>query len=357
MSENETSRSALHCSGREEAIAALVDGGLSNGEQEELRLHIASCEVCYELLTELMHLTDSEVSESDSDESESTEPLPFAAPAPAPSPVPERRFGLRSVGGLIAAAVLLVLAVPFLRSPDPMAGRLLVADLSLPDSSLADLAQPGWEDPDRSIGQEDIAANTRSFRAGVLWVGLNLAVAQERGDVGQKLCSDLLDLARREKAEPVIRGLEGVYDALENPSRESAELLAEVDKLESELTGSGGVDPTYFSLGKLVEASRLAAEHGVVDFFTHPERREAWVSMIDSLGSAAEPSLVQALELWKKRPLLESDLERAGELYLQALEVYGEVPDEPALPLSASADDPPISGGGGSDADESGDDG
>lgn len=332
------------CQGREEAIAAMVDGGLPADELDVLRQHIAGCEVCFELLTELMHLV-GEVDESD----EADEPVEFGASKTALDPDRDEDLGpgsgptkalpfvgskkpkrtrLRSVGGLLAAAILVALAIPFLRSQDPTSAHRLAADLSLPKEGLGALARSRWEEPSRRTGNDGrpLAPTTQSFRAGVRFMYLHLALVGERRKVGQMLCSELLDLARRKKSEPMILALEDLYDGLDLEPSPST-LISKLKTLESDLASSGVVDPLYFSLGKLTEASRLAAGHGLGEFFADSARRQAWVSILEELGPAAEPSLVEALELWKKRPLLDSDMDRLAKLYRQAFDFYGEVPD------------------------------
>lgn len=69
------SSSELQCPGRQEPLAAMVDGQLPPEEQADLIDHMSDCETCYKLYTELLLVGE--------DDDQDVEPAPVAKAAKA----------------------------------------------------------------------------------------------------------------------------------------------------------------------------------------------------------------------------------------------------------------------------------
>lgn len=242
-----------------EELAALIDGRLPTAEAARVRAHLASCEDCYEVFAETLHLQE-ELRRSEG----GVVLFPFE--------------GRRKVRPLWAAAVAAVLVAGvgvglwhLLGTPD-----LSVAVLSKQVAGrAAEPAKAAWTDAMRGGAEDkDTAGEKLSFQSGV--AVFNLQVALDRNDeraansAASQVCR-VLGISREQNRPdaplkssqvPFLdQALTTFYGELPGklvqgaPGSFASEAAAQAEALRQ----AGSLDKGYFDLGAWAEAGRLAA--------------------------------------------------------------------------------------------------
>ena len=236
-----------------EDLACYVDGTLSPEEAARVTAHLASCESCFEVYSEVLQFQL---------ESE---------PAPAGKVVPfysERRkrepLWYSSIAALLAVGLAGVYFY-FLASPPVLA----TSELTAPFQGKAGVSKQGWMPATRGAEDEDRLMREAAFRLGVQAVNLRTSLTAGDRDTASNVIAFILKALHGQPVDKEIgESFTSIKNALEgNPP---AKFATDADRL---LEDARELDPAYFDLGRWVEAGRLAAIARDPAFFQQPENR------------------------------------------------------------------------------------
>ena len=329
------------CPGRHEAIAALVDGGLTPTEREILEEHLADCDLCLELLAEttaLVHAAqpgeddDLTAMDVDGDEPETADLLPFASPKSSPG---RRRISLpkpwiaAAATGLVAAALWPLLGTAVTDADLVASLGASPALATFVDTPLVDTTR------DRSAGWQP--GRAAAVELGALRVRLQWALTHEHLGTSLTVAGDLLDAARSlvpadgDGAPGPHAAADGLYLALEDAaSTTEAPVQKALRHLDASLAELSSPQRDDVNLGRWIESGRLAAAAASTEALTSQARRRVWKDLEPFLAGEAAPfELAEARDL-EDRPIDESALARLSELYERALVHYLVGPSSPS---------------------------
>lgn len=280
---------ATPCPGRPEAIAAMVDGGLSDQEHQELTLHAADCPVCYELLVELMHTSEAE---APSELPKETAVAQFPAEGDPP------RISKRPWMGL-AASLMALFSLLYLWPGATVSSSDLVAGLEVPKSEAFEFTK-GWLDTNRG-DSEEAQERGSAFRLGVLWVDLQLAWSNNWPQEVQDRLGNILNETRHHsiltRSTPKDE-LESLKDSIDTgtPLNRLRGPANDIERaLDRILKDHNPTHAAYFLWGKLVESSRLAILAEDPQFFERRSYRRALQRSLKDPDSPVNPDLAQRL--------------------------------------------------------------
>lgn len=264
-----------------EDLAALVDGTLGAEERARLMEHLAECEICFEVFSETVR-TREEIG---------IEMMTGTLGAPASSPdTPGRRrpddplpFRKRLkvplrfvVPFLVAATVVLSAGIGlykmFWGMPSLEAYRL--ADLF--EGEAPELTGTFVQNTYRSLPPEIEDLDQIAFLAGVRLVDLQVALVAENKDRARDMALQLRGFLENGLFFDVqSQEFRRIAEELDEGTRTPMDLRRELVPMEGTLTEllEEGDEVRYFSVGKWMEAARLAATTGRTDYFARGETR------------------------------------------------------------------------------------
>lgn len=234
-----------------EALAALADGSVGATERDALMGHLADCELCYRIFTDLVRLQEEE-------------------PASV-RPQRARRSQRWLMPAALAASAILAFALW-----RPWADSLVNDAPELPALTASTIAQggpaaalgpewtqPPWHDSQRGPEGPGSLGRARDLRLGAQTVTLDIAIAT--GDPRQETV--LRGLTAELKGLPDNQVILASYLALENSwdlaaARTAAKLLADHPEISP-----------AFGLGQWLAAGRFAAASGAGEYFAAPTFR------------------------------------------------------------------------------------
>jgi hypothetical protein len=267
-----------------EELAALIDGHCGDADAARIRTHLASCEECYEVFSETLHLQE-DLREEDP---VWLDPLPSenvregTPPAGGVVVELERRrktWPMWAAGSLAALVVLGVgigLWIPMASSPVSDVAQL-TAQLTPPLAGQAaglglDLQKSAWNEVKRGGGNgKTTPPEELAVQAGVAALNLQLALASNDSaaadNAAAQMCS-VLGISREGNqpngklvssqlnfADPAIVDFYGkLRGRLRNPKSLAGEAAKQANALRTALAGT----EDYFDLGKWAEAGRFA---------------------------------------------------------------------------------------------------
>jgi hypothetical protein len=244
-----------------EDLACYIDGTLSPEEAARVTEHLASCESCFEVYSEVVRF-----------QLES-------APAPKTGKVvPFPSEGRKRERLWYPIAALLILGLGFgiysylhLLAPPP---TLVTAELTAPLQGRAGLADHLWRPATRGGGEgeeKDWRLGEVAFRLGVQ--AINLRASLEAGD--RDTAADVIAyILNALKDQPLSGDLEQPFKELKSTVLEGgspSQSLGEADRL---LQDARELDPLFFDLGRWVAGGQLAASYRDPAFFRLPESRD-----------------------------------------------------------------------------------
>jgi putative zinc finger protein len=250
-----------------EDLACYIDGALSPEEAARVTEHLASCESCFEVYSEVLQFQLESVPAEDT-EPETGKVVRF--------PVERRR---PPVVRWASIAALLVVGLGFgiysylFAPPSP----LVTADLAAPVQSKTGLAESLWRGVvTRGPGEEiepgnELSPEKAAFRIGVQIVNLQIALAANNVKNSQDARAGIYRVLRTQSfTGDLPTSYEQLAGAIEK-AKSPKDLLPRASQLAKEL--SDYLDPLYFDLGQWVEAGRLAAISHDPAFFRQPGNR------------------------------------------------------------------------------------
>jgi hypothetical protein len=252
-----------------EDLACYIDGALSPKEAARITEHLASCESCFEVYSEVLRFQ------------LESEPAPWGTVVPFPG-----EKWLPPVPWWSSIAALLVVGVgiggySYLLAPPP---TLAAARLAAPFQGRSGLAQSQWKGEIKRGGSEgedvdSVPYRVASFRTGVQVVNLQVSLQANDGKnatdyVIPGIYGTLHDTSGMEGLANDYKDISLSISKGEAPKS----LLPKTKQLANE---ARELDPLYFDLGQWVEAGRLAAISQNSAFFRQPEnlsflRRVLW---------------------------------------------------------------------------------
>jgi hypothetical protein len=243
-----------------ETLAALLDGRLSSEERARVLARLAKSEREYEDLLETAAIVGELTATPSLAAAPAVPPVALVRDSLAP-PVPRRRRWLRPalVGPIVIAASLalvVVLRTKTQRAPD--------ASLFAVIESAAGTERVPVDWP-RTRGPNDlIAPEALSFRLGVMFADLDLAIAAKDSVSMRAIASDLADLAATipSAASTVVRTRALAAGGLSGPGSSADERRKLAGNLRT-LNAKGA----WFDLGAWAQAARHAAHAGRAEFF------------------------------------------------------------------------------------------
>lgn len=303
----------LECPGREEALAAMAEDRLPPRERTDLLTHLADCEACYEIYTELLLF-------AEEDEEEARQGAPAVVITHPRSVWSRPGFRWAAAAAVLAVAVSIPLLRPVLLL-DPASAEALTAAPSLEPARLgADWTRPPWRTL-RDLG-EDLSEAQSSLRLGARVVDLDLALRLGEADAAIQFASEMAVVL-----EPTgLAGLAERYEQIvERLGAETSppDLLGDARKAETAL--GEALDAREYRLGKLAEAGRLAARTGDSGFFSDRARRRLYEASLDELGPDAPKELSGVVERLGNQTVKASELAALEDLFVEILRSRGSV--------------------------------
>ena len=266
----------MACPGME-TLAAFVDGTLSAAERRGAMAHLATCEACYEVVTETLHAQE--------ELEEELEPAPQTGRVVA---FPRRQW-VTGLIGLAAAAVLVVTVGPLLLTGgglDQMAQGVVPPESEEPWTAPQGPNYRGWT---RSLSDRSAAIWEEDCQIGAALADLRLAVhggdrttvADRAGVLESKLSAALIDSP--------IYAVTAIRDgALDTPLEELQRQVKDLEERLEPFFEEGGL-----RLGYWAEVGRVAALGGDLE----PLRRRPWRKELKALRAMELPeSLAGHLE-------------------------------------------------------------
>ncbi len=312
-----------------EDLAAFADGRLPRAERIEIQAHIAGCEACYEVVSEVLYLTaepEEEVEDAPADAPAMPRPAnenkprnrvrrhgerPAERPGERPGVVPLRQSSWRWPAAAAVAAVLTAVLLwhPWSAPRQPDAVLLAALPASSPEWSTRLGAE--WTSgvvPENRGFDDETVSRAPFYRAGLRLVQLEVALQagdlELAGTLARQIQNDL-DLAgmiglprefsvlgERIAAVQELKGDAPIDNAVREElllqARESAAFFSEPRIAESP-------ESRHFLLGRWVEATRVAATVGIVDDFARRLRRDLDRFLADELDGELADELAEPI--------------------------------------------------------------
>ena len=239
-----------------EDLAAFADGRLTGSERDRAVQHVADCERCYDIFSEVVQLQEDEREEEATDvlvdEAGGGERLAEVIEHPR-----SRSWWRPGAGAVAAAALIALVAAPWLRDgrfPPPAAGW---------DE------HPDWVTLRRV---SFLSPEAQAFRLGVRSTDLVVALEAGRSKPAEEHSASLAGLAagfeHATEARNLLLGLRARLREGEQPSGLVRDAKRAVGLLEDI-----GSPPPYYRLGRWVEEGRKAALVGDREFFKSGKTR------------------------------------------------------------------------------------
>lgn len=270
-----------------EELAAFLDGKLSPEERAWGIEHLAGCESCYALFSEVVRFREESAAQAEAQGEAARPSAPF-----------ERRAGWRRwrpaalpwrpvVAAALAAALLAAIGIPVYRYftvvPELDSAGLL-ASLHGREGRLKDIWSPSpMRGPD-DRKDHGVSIDNESFQLGVRLVDLRLALEADAREQALEVLSRIdVILENGSLPEPELGKLYRQIAERIGSGTSPRALLGEAAALER--TASEGVLDSYLRFGKWVEAGRLAAAPpGETRFFTSRETRHFLGTLLRQRG-------------------------------------------------------------------------
>jgi hypothetical protein len=269
-----------------ETLAAFVDGTLTPAERRSVVVHLASCEACYEVVTETLHSEDEATAEE-------------AEPAPAPVVV-HPRFRRRAWRLVAAAAAVVVALLPLVLGGGgewyEVSEGVVVADYSA-----------RWGAPEDTFRGAEIlpSVSFSDLRLGALLADVQVAVqGGEREAVAERL--GVLKGELNESLQVRARGVGRLRETVEAEGL-TPTVQQEIGALRDDLAHLSGVE---LRLGFWAEVSRLAVVSGDEGFI----RERRWRRQLREFEDADLPDPFPGFLEGLRRALEEGD---AGDVQSQ----------------------------------------
>jgi len=314
----ETMTTSHDCPASEE-LAAYIDGMLGPEEAARITEHLASCERCYELYTEVLRfqLDSAEAEAVDSGGKVVTFPQLSSKRPRVPEldrdkvSSPSRWRGVPWWIAVAAAAMVMAgLGFGLYRALFAPAPSLAVANLTKPLEQYPAVADNLWAYAvHRGGGDEYEESSLAAFQVGALLVDFRVAAQEGRA----KKASELLKKIGITLKPVLLMDDKGEYFIAESNRIDSAESLGRAARMlaaeESGLADST-LEPMILDFGKWTEAARLAAIYREPSFFSRDNRRFLR-SLLKSeelgLDDEVLARLRQIEEVWDKGSLQPAD--------------------------------------------------
>ncbi len=236
-----------------EDLACYIDGTLSSEEASRVTEHLASCESCFEVYSEVVQF-----------QLESKPETGKVVPFPSAGRKRERLW-YRIAALLILGAGSGIYSYLHLWAPPP---TLVTAELTVPLQGKAGLADHLWRPATRGSGGNAKGLGEAAFRLGVQAV--NLRASLEAGD-GKTAADVIAYILNALEGQYFSEDLEESFTKLKSTLLEEdspSQSLGEADRL---LRSARELDDLFFDLGQWVEGGQLAASYGDPAFFRLPE--------------------------------------------------------------------------------------
>lgn len=261
------------------ALAAFVDGRLAGAERRRLVEHLASCEVCREVVAETAKtLRDPELAAvldaAEEDDDEANQPSPAADNLLMPPPTRFRRAlpliaTLAAAAGVTALLVLTPVGRGFL-GLDPLGVGALTDGLE--SAGYTERGDHGWDVFMGGGTIEDVEPETR-FQIGVRAAELDVALRHDR-QAARRVLARL-----RELADPLVASF--YYDQLDqrladDDEEDVATLLALTAGGEASLRAEESSSLPWYELGRWAGAGSLAARSEDASWFRRRAVRREW---------------------------------------------------------------------------------
>ncbi|HEX4964553.1 MAG TPA: zf-HC2 domain-containing protein [Thermoanaerobaculia bacterium] len=242
-----------------EELSCYIDGALSPEEAARVRAHLASCESCFEVYSEVLQFQ----LESESEE-EPGKVVRF--------PVPRSKSVPHSWWSVAAAVLVLGLGLLwFLRLVPPP--PLETAELTAPLQGRSELSKNLYRGlvTRGSEPEKEMPFDQASFKVGVQLVNLQVSLAANDRGAAQDSLALILQLI---ETQPSAYRLKDLYRELISPlaaGKPPRELLPKADELGKATRES--LEPSIVDFGQWVEAGRLASIAREPTFFHRYETR------------------------------------------------------------------------------------
>jgi hypothetical protein len=259
-----------------EELAAFLDGKLSPEERAWGIEHLAGCESCYALFSEVVRFREESAAQAEAEEEAARPSAPF-----------ERRAGWRRwrpaalpwrpvVAAALAAALLAAVGIPVYRYFTVVPELDSAGLLASLHGKKGKLTEEIWKPPAvRGPGGEkerEFSLHS-SFQLGVEMVDLRLAMEANHGEQAQEILTRIDAILQGDlPPEELVKRYESLRDRIHSGTPPRSTLLGEAAALER-TAPEEGLDPLYLSFGKWVEAGRLAVAADDSRFFTSRETR------------------------------------------------------------------------------------
>ncbi|HVT17207.1 MAG TPA: zf-HC2 domain-containing protein [Thermoanaerobaculia bacterium] len=259
-----------------EELAAFLDGKLSPEERAWGIEHLAGCESCYALFSEVVRFREESAAEAKAEEEAARPSAPFEWRAGwrrwLPAALPWRPV----VATALAAALLAAIGIPVYRYftvvPELDSAGLL-ASLHGKEGQLTDKIRTSVLRGPDDRRDRDISIDSESFQLGVQLVDLRLAMEANDKVRTQETLQRIVAILQGSYFPPKesIRRYTSLRERVDSTPPRT--LLGEAAALER-IVPEAGLDPPHLSFGKWAEAGRLAAAAEESRFFTSRETRQ-----------------------------------------------------------------------------------
>jgi len=250
-----------------ETIAAFLDGRLQGDQKAEVQAHLADCDECYEVFSEVVHIQAEEWSGQ-------AQPLQFVRSRDRKFDASKSRSRRRTwltpaiAAGLAAGIGLWIFQAR--REPSFESRDLAAALVKAPDARNAlDTSWPStMRGPEEGLRE---ALTPSAFRSGGLLVQAYLAADLENREV---LAHSLDHLKNEEDNELFLHDIKVLTEQLEKKELPQEEILRSISQLERDLRRRYRIVSPYFAFGQWTEAGHLASRAQAAGFFTARANRD-----------------------------------------------------------------------------------
>ncbi len=247
------------CPGREEELAAFIDGGLSPDERASLVRHLDGCETCYQIYAETRRLL------ADMSEPAAAEDTGGVAEGVLLRPgVWRRPRWILPLAATVLVGVGLAMIFPRMSEPAGFDSASLTASF---EERLAQV-ETDWTEPlwptqrGEGVSQVEIEA---VFRLGARVVDLDLALRTQDRAKGREIVTAVRELVEATSRPELAR----VYRDIGGQLGEGVAPIVLLDPVRSaESAIDARLDQPAYRLGKWVRAAHLAALCGDAGFFS-----------------------------------------------------------------------------------------
>lgn len=300
-----------------EELASYIDGTLGKEEAQRVAEHLADCESCYELYSEVLRFQ----LEPSSEDEPNVDVVLF--------PIGSRESAVRWLPLAAAAILALGFSVAFFLYPLALFPQMKVAELVEPVEDVPGIEKNLWQ---YSIyrGNEGSGFELRrpSFQVGALLVDYSLALRAEK----LSDASELLRMIGRTVRDTDVTPDEGnrlLKEANQlKAEQDLTQAIARFEKLETTLSSEeeSPLDPAYLSFGKWTEAGRLAAVTQRAAFFERRANHRFLKALLRQKD--VEPTdraldhLREIQRVWKTRNFTSAEFQSLEQNFQGILAVY-----------------------------------